>query len=116
MEKWVRREVPRQVLEQASAQPGGYVYAIDHRQIRDASGNVPPEAIVGCWKAGDDGRPTGEHAANPGHGPIADDFRALSEADHWLGWAGEDPAAEVRRSVEETLREAGAWIGRSHAP
>jgi hypothetical protein len=33
-----------------------------------------------------------------------DDFRALTEKNHWLGWIGTSPAAEIRQSVEEILR------------
>jgi hypothetical protein len=56
---------PDALLAEAAANPGGWVYAID--PAYDPAGTVPPEGIVGAWRIGDDGRPTGEYRANPNH-------------------------------------------------
>ena len=56
---------PDVLLAEAARTPGGWVYAID--PAWDPAGDVPPEAIAGAWRVGDDGRPTGEHRANPNY-------------------------------------------------
>jgi len=58
------------MLAQAKANPGGWVYEIDG--VDDPFGEVPPERIVGAWKVGDDGVPTGEYQANPNYRPPAE--------------------------------------------
>jgi hypothetical protein len=98
-----RRQIPAEVLAQAAALAGGSVAQIDGSQISDPDGYVPPEAIVGAWPVGPDGRPTGEFVANPRHGPIRDDFTRLESPDHWLGWLPGTPAAAVRASIESVV-------------
>jgi hypothetical protein len=62
-------EFPAELLAEASSKPGGWVYAIDPEYAPDgAEGAVPPEGIIGAWKIGDDGRPTGEYRANERYG------------------------------------------------
>ncbi|WP_101789074.1 hypothetical protein [Nonomuraea indica] len=100
-----RREPPPGVVAAAADHPGGWVYAIDPDQVASPDGYVPPEAIAGAWRVGDDGRPTGEYEPNPRHGPVRDDFTPLTDPDHWLGWLGDDPAAAVRASIAEILGE-----------
>jgi hypothetical protein len=58
---------PDALLPEAEANAGGWVYAVD--ASHDPAGAVPPEGIVGAWRVGDDGRPTGEYRANPSHRP-----------------------------------------------
>jgi hypothetical protein len=58
-------EFPAELLEEARSKPRGWVYAIDPGFAPDgATGAIPPEGIIGAWKIGDDGRPTGEYRAN----------------------------------------------------
>jgi hypothetical protein len=64
-----RPPLPDALLAEAAANPGGWVYAID--PAYDPAGRVPPEGVVGAWRIGDDGRPTGEYHANPNHRPAA---------------------------------------------
>jgi hypothetical protein len=60
---------PAELVAEASSQPGGWVYAIDHEYAADgAEGAVPPEGIIGAWKIGDDGRLTGEYWPNEHYG------------------------------------------------
>lgn len=37
--------------------------------------------------------------------PDLDDLRALTEANHWMGWLGEAPAQAVRAGVERLLQK-----------
>lgn len=98
-------QVPAEVLAQAAAYPGGSVAQIDGSQIPDPDGYVPPEAIVGAWPVGPDGRPTGEFVPNPHHGQVRDDFTRLESPDHWLGWLPDTPAPAVRASIERVIAE-----------
>lgn len=60
---------PPQMLAEAKSKPDGWVYAIDPEYARDgADGAIPPEGIIGAWKIGDDGTPTGEFQSNPRYG------------------------------------------------
>ena len=60
---------PAELLGEARSTPGGWVYAIGPGYAPDgADGAVPPEGIIGAWKIGDDGRPTGEYRANERYG------------------------------------------------
>jgi hypothetical protein len=85
--------------------PGGWVYEIDQDLVDDPNGFVPPEAIRGGWRVDDSGKATGEFVPNDKHGPVQDDFSALTEPDHWLGWLGDDPGQTVRDSIELTLAQ-----------
>jgi len=59
---------PPELLAEAKTTPGGWVYSIDAAYAPDgASGRVPPEGIIGGWKIGDNGTPTGEYRANPNY-------------------------------------------------
>ena len=59
---------PPEMLEQARATPGGWLYVIDLAFAPDGPEDVvPPEAIKGAWKVGEDGVPTGEFEPNPGY-------------------------------------------------
>ena len=60
---------PPELLAEAKATPGGWVYSIDAAYAPDgAGGAVPAEGIIGGWKIADDGTPTGEYWANPDYG------------------------------------------------
>lgn len=100
---WGRRPIPDEVVAQAAAHPGGSVAQIDGSQISDPDGYVPPEAIVGVWPVGPDGKPTGEFVPNPHHGQVSDDFTRLESPDHWLGWLPDTPSAAVRASIERIV-------------
>lgn len=36
---------------------------------------------------------------------VTDDLTAISEADHWLGWLGDDPGQAIRDAIERGLRQ-----------
>ncbi|MFI6662304.1 hypothetical protein ACIBL8_43115 [Streptomyces sp. NPDC050523] len=91
-------------MAEAAQNPGGSVAEIDPRYVDDPNGYVPPEAIRGAWLVDDSGKLTGEYQENPRHGVPQDDFSKLTDPDHWLGWLGDDPAAAVRKGIEESLR------------
>lgn len=58
-----KRVPAERAIEEAKRNPGGWVY-----EIRDSYGDqdhVPPHAIVGAWKVGDDGKIVGEFIPNP---------------------------------------------------
>ncbi|MEV7416327.1 hypothetical protein [Streptomyces sp. NPDC089919] len=101
-----RKGIPNDPALRAAAaeNPGGSVAEIDRTYIDDPDGYVPAEAIVGAWTVDDRGKLTGEFRVNPRHGAPRDDFTRLTEPDHWLGWLGDDPAAAVRRGIEDSLR------------
>ena len=62
-------DFPPELLAEARTKPGGWVYAIDPAYAPDGpDGAVPPEGIIGAWKIGEDGMPTGEYEANPRDG------------------------------------------------
>jgi hypothetical protein len=63
------RPFPPELLAEAKATPGGWVYSIDAAYAPDgADGRVPVEGIIGAWKVADNGTPTGEYWANPEYG------------------------------------------------
>ena len=101
----MQRTPPEELIAEAALNPGGHVYEIDGDLISDPDGYIPPEAIRGAWEVGPDGVLTGAYEPNEKHGPPQDDFTYLTEADHWLDWLGEDPAAGIRESVLDVLRE-----------
>jgi hypothetical protein len=60
--KVATRPFPPELLAEAKATPGGWVYSIDAAYAPDgADGRVPPEGIIGAWKVADNGTPTGEY-------------------------------------------------------
>ncbi|MFD0154603.1 hypothetical protein ACWGQ4_00625 [Streptomyces sp. NPDC055721] len=101
-----RRGIPNEpaLLAAAAENPNGSVAEIDPTHIDDPNGYVPPEAIRGAWLVDSGGKLTGEYQENPRHGVPQDDFGKLTDPDHWLGWLGDDPAAAVRKGIEESLR------------
>lgn len=101
-----RKGIPNDpsLLAAAAENPGGSVAEIDPAHIDDPNGYVPPEAIRGAWLVDGNGKLTGEYQQNPRHGVPQDDFGKLTDPDHWLGWLGDDPAAAVRKGIEESLR------------
>ncbi|MDX2403448.1 hypothetical protein NJO91_09950 [Streptomyces microflavus] len=101
-----RKGIPKKpaLLAAAAENPGGSVAEIDPAYIDDPNGYVPPEAIRGAWLVDSSGKLTGEYQENPRHGAPQDDFSKLTEPDHWLGWLGDNPAAAVRKGIEESLR------------
>ncbi|WP_329033872.1 hypothetical protein OIE71_16400 [Streptomyces sp. NBC_01725] len=101
-----RKGIPKEpaLLAAAAENPGGSVAEIDPAYIDDPNGYVPPEAIRGAWLVDSSGKLTGEYQENPRHGAPQDDFSKLTEPDHWLGWLGDNPAAAVRKGIEESLR------------
>jgi hypothetical protein len=64
-----QRVFPSELLAEAAATPGGWVYEIDGAQVSDPNGHVPIEAIKGAWSVADDGSPTGEYWTNPNYRP-----------------------------------------------
>jgi hypothetical protein len=98
-----KRQLPSGLTAAAAANPGGSVAEIDGSVVRDPDGYVPPEAIIGVYLVGPDGRATGDYVRNPGHGPVRDDFTKLESPDHWLGWLPDTPGRSVRTALEETL-------------
>ena len=98
---WPSSETPQ--AAEAAAHPGGWVYEIDGSMVSNPDGYVPAEAIIGGFAVGKDGRPTGEYARNPGHGPARDDFSRLEAPDHWLGWLPDTPARSVRGQLQAIL-------------
>ncbi|GGV73791.1 hypothetical protein GCM10010277_87660 [Streptomyces longisporoflavus] len=101
-----RKGIPTEpaLVAAAAEHPGGSVAEIDRTYIDDPDGYVPPEAIRGAWLVDSSGKLTGEYQENPRHGVPQDDFGKLTDADHWLGWLGDDPVAAVREGIEECLR------------
>ena len=59
-----RRDVPPALIAEAKTQPGGWVYEIVGDYGPDDG--VPPSAIRGAWKVGDDGQIVGDFLPNPG--------------------------------------------------
>lgn len=60
-------EFPDDLLDEARANPGGWVYEIDPRY--DPNGEVPFTAIIKAWKISDTGEPTGEIWENDDYTP-----------------------------------------------
>ncbi len=57
------RHFPAELVEQARAFPGGWVYEIDGEY--SANEAVPPEAIRGAWQVDSGGNLTGHFEVNP---------------------------------------------------
>jgi hypothetical protein len=100
-----KRQLPPGLIATAAANPGGSVAEIDGSVVRDPDGYVPPEAIIGVFPVGPDGRATGDYVRNPRYGPVQDDFAKLESPDHWLGWLPDTPGRSVRTALEEILAE-----------
>lgn len=107
-----RRQLPAGLIAAAAANPGGSVAEIDGSVVSNPDGYVPPEAIIGAFLVGPDGRATGDYVRNPRHGPVRDDFTNLESPDHWLGWLPDTPGRSVRTALERILAEqvAGAVV------
>lgn len=60
---------PPEMVAEARAHPGGWVYVIDGDMVDDPNGEVPPEAIIGAWKVDDQGNLTDEYQANSYYRP-----------------------------------------------
>lgn len=65
---WKKRPQPKLEpmpgeIAEATRNPGGWVYRISGAY--DPNDGVPPEAIVGAWKVGDDGQIVGDFMPNP---------------------------------------------------
>ncbi len=58
---------PSELLAEAQAHPGGWVYEID--PAYDPNGRVPVSGIVRGWKISPKGIPTGEVWVNPDYKP-----------------------------------------------
>ncbi|MEY9845780.1 hypothetical protein ABH940_002858 [Streptacidiphilus sp. BW17] len=63
------RVPPPELVEEAKANPGGWVYEIDGNMVDDPSGTVPPEAIIGAWQVDERGNLSGDYQANPNYRP-----------------------------------------------
>ncbi len=64
-----RRNLPPALIAEARMKPGGWVYEIVGDYGPDDA--VPPAAIRGAWKVGDDGRIVGDFIPNPVFEPPA---------------------------------------------
>lgn len=64
-----RRDVPPALVAEAKTRPGGWVYEIVGDYGPDDA--VPPTAIRGAWKVGDDGQIVGDFLPNPAFKPPA---------------------------------------------
>jgi hypothetical protein len=60
-------EVTDEVIKEARAHPGGFVYKIEGSFGPDDA--VPPEAIVGAWEVDHAGKLTGKFVENPNYRP-----------------------------------------------
>jgi hypothetical protein len=71
---WVRekRQLPPDQIADAAANPGGWVAEIDASMIDLNADRVPPEAIMGLYEVGPDGKATGDYLRNPGYGQAPD--------------------------------------------
>ncbi|MDX3075723.1 hypothetical protein [Streptomyces sp. MI02-7b] len=66
-----RRVPPPGLVEEAAADPGGWVYEIDADMVDDPEGSVPPEAVIGAWQVDAHGKLAGGYRANPNYRPPA---------------------------------------------
>lgn len=62
----MKAPLPGEIAE-AKSNPGGWVYRIAGKFGPTEA--VPPEAIVGAWKVGDNGLIVGEFIVNGGYDP-----------------------------------------------
>jgi hypothetical protein len=58
-----RPDLPAALVEEARTRPGGWVYEIAGDYGPDEA--VPPTAIRGAWRVGDDGQVVGDFMPNP---------------------------------------------------
>lgn len=99
--KYPQTSFPVELLNEAAAHPGGWVYEIDHRYERDEA--VPPHAIRRGWEVDLDGKPTGEFQDNLHFGvplPLVAVEHILAEAKALAGGA----ALELLVANELTLK------------
>lgn len=66
-----QRMPPPELVAEAKANPGGWVYEIDGNMVDDPNGAVPPEAIIAAWQVDARGRLSGGYQANPNYRPGA---------------------------------------------
>lgn len=52
-------------IAEAANNPGGWVYEIG--EGLDPNGAIPPQAIIGAWQVGPDGKIVGEFKPNPNY-------------------------------------------------
>jgi hypothetical protein len=63
-----RQEFPEEMVREARANPGGWVYEISGKY--DPNGAVPPHAIRGAWRVSDGGEiVSGSFTQNPNFRP-----------------------------------------------
>jgi hypothetical protein len=67
----VIKNPPREVIEAARHNPGGWVYQVDAKYSTEK--NVPPEAIVGAWEVDLSGNVVGQFLPNPNYRPKLDE-------------------------------------------
>ncbi|WP_073494937.1 hypothetical protein [Actinacidiphila paucisporea] len=61
------------MVDEAKANPGGWVYEIDGDMVDDPNGDVPSEAIIGAWQVNARGKISGAFQPNPNYRPGAED-------------------------------------------
>jgi hypothetical protein len=64
-----QRGFPPELVDEARANPGGWVYEIDGDMVDDPNGDVPPEAIIGAWQVNARGKIYGDFRPNPNYRP-----------------------------------------------
>jgi hypothetical protein len=63
------RDLPPALIAEAKTKPGGWVYEITGDYGPDDA--VPPTAVRGAWKVGDNGQIVGDFLPNPVYEPPA---------------------------------------------
>lgn len=67
-----QRALPPELVDEASINPGGWVYEIDGEMVDDPNRDVPPEAIIGAWQVNALGKIYGDFQPNPNYRPGAE--------------------------------------------